>query len=115
MSVPMTTDADFATDVLASPLPVLVEFTADWCPPCHRIAPILEQINAENSDRLRVLALDVDTNPATTLEYQVLGMPTLALFVGGEVVTRFTGMRPKAAILRELEPHLAPATAAAKR
>lgn len=108
MSLTTTTDATFATDVLDSPGPVLVEFTADWCPPCHRLAPILDQIGTEQAERLRVVALDVDDNPETTLKYEILGMPTLALFIAGEVVTRFTGFRPKAAILRELEPHLAP-------
>jgi thioredoxin len=102
-----TTDATFAADVLASPLPVLVEFTAAWCPPCHMIAPVLAQIAADEAHRLRVLAMDVDVNPVTTLAYGVLGMPTLALFVGGEIVVRMVGARPRTAIMRELEPHLA--------
>lgn len=105
-SLTMTTDAAFADDVLASPLPVLVEFTADWCPPCRKVAPVLEQLSVEEESRMRIVALDVDHNPKTTLEYQVLGMPTFALFSGGEVVARFTGIRPKSAIMRELEPHL---------
>jgi thioredoxin 1 len=109
MSLPTTTDDDFATDVLASRLPVLVEFTAAWCPPCHAIAPVLENIAAENQGRLRVLALDVDTDPRTSARYGVLGMPTLSLFVGGQVVSQVTGARPKSAILRQIEPFLAPA------
>ncbi|THV30027.1 thioredoxin family protein [Glycomyces paridis] len=109
MSLNETTDAAFADDVLASTLPVLVEFTADWCPPCKTIAPVLEQIAETERDRLRVVALDVDTNPETTRKYQVMGMPTLALFVSGEVVTQVMGARPRSAILRELEPHLAQA------
>ena len=106
MSLNMTTDAAFADDVLASPLPVLVEFTAEWCPPCKKIAPVLAKLAEDESDRMRVVALDVDTNPETTLKYQVLGMPTLALFSGGEIVARFTGIRPRSAIMREIEPHL---------
>jgi len=106
MSLTMTTDAAFTDDVLASTVPVLVEFTADWCPPCRMVAPVLEQISADQKDRLRVLAIDVDTNPDTTLKYQVMGMPTLALFVNGEIVSRILGARSRAAILRELEPHL---------
>lgn len=102
-----TTDATFAQDVLASPLPVLVEFTASWCPPCHMIAPVLARIAEDEADRLRVLALDVDANPVTALAYDVLGMPTLALFVGGEIVVRMVGARPRSAVMRELEPHLA--------
>jgi len=106
MSLTMTTDAAFTDDVLASTVPVLVEFTADWCPPCRMVAPVLEQISADEKNRLRVLAIDVDTNPDTTLKYQVMGMPTLALFVNGEIVSRILGARSRTAILRELEPHL---------
>lgn len=106
MSLTETTDAAFADDVLASPLPVLVEFTASWCPPCRMIAPVLAQIAEDEKERLRVLAIDVDAHPVTTLKYNVLGMPTLMLFVRGEPVARMMGARPRAAILRELEPHL---------
>lgn len=113
MSLTMTTDATFAGDVLASPVPVLVEFTADWCPPCRMVAPVLEQIAADEKDRLRVVAIDVDANPDTTLKYQVMGMPTLALFVNGEIVYRILGARSRTAILRELEPHLTHVTPSA--
>jgi thioredoxin 1 len=109
MSLVTTTDAAFAADVLSSPTPVLVDFTADWCPPCRMIAPVLEQIASAETGRLRVVSLDVDANPATTLTYGVTGMPTLALFVHGEIVARIIGARPRAAIMRELDPHLAPA------
>lgn len=106
MPVPATTDASFAADVLNSPLPVLVEFTADWCPPCKMIAPVLDQIATDEADRMRIVSLDVDENPVTTRRYGVLGMPTLVLFVGGQVVSQTVGARPRAAILREIEPHL---------
>jgi thioredoxin 1 len=106
MSVPTTTDAAFAAEVLGADLPVLVEFTADWCPPCKMIAPVLAQIARDEDARLKVVALDVDQNPETTRHYGVLGMPTLALFVNGEVVSQTVGARPRAAILREIEPHL---------
>jgi thioredoxin 1 len=106
MSVPATTDATFAADVLAADRPVLVEFTADWCPPCKMIAPVLAQIAADEADRLKIVSLDVDQNPDITRRYAVLGMPTLALFVDGEVVSQTVGAKPRAAILRELEPHL---------
>lgn len=113
MSLTTTTDATFAQDVLASPLPVLVDFTAAWCPPCVMIAPVLDRIATDEADRLRIVSLDVDSNPIVTLEHEVLGMPTLALFVDGEVVARFMGARPRAAIMRELEPHLGPRVAPA--
>jgi thioredoxin 1 len=106
MSLNPTTDADFAQDVLASPLPVLVDFTAAWCPPCVMIAPVLERIAGDEADRLRVVSLDVDANPVTTSTYKVMGMPTLALFVDGEIVVQFMGAKPRAAILAQLEPHL---------
>ncbi|HEX2807160.1 MAG TPA: thioredoxin domain-containing protein [Kineosporiaceae bacterium] len=106
MSLVITSDAGFAHDVLASPTPVLVDFTADWCPPCRMIVPTLEKIADDERDRLRVVSIDVDANPATPVTYGVIGMPTLALFVDGEIVARIMGARPHAAIMRELEPHL---------
>jgi thioredoxin 1 len=107
MSLNYSTDANFADDVLSSTVPVLVDFTATWCPPCVMIKPVLERIAADEADRLRVVALDVDENPVVTARYEVLGMPTLALFVGGEVVARFMGAKPRTAILNIIEPHLA--------
>jgi thioredoxin 1 len=107
--LPTTSDATFRDDVLTSTVPVLVEFTATWCPPCRMIAPVLAQIAAEQAGRLRILALDVDENPSTTRQYGVMGMPTLALFVRGDVVTTVVGARPHAMIMQALEPHLAAA------
>lgn len=104
-----TTDATFAADVLASTTPVLVEFTATWCPPCRMIAPVLGRIAEEQAGRMGVLALDVDANPETTRRYGVMGMPTLGLFVRGELVTTVVGARPQAMIMQALEPHLAAA------
>ncbi|MGY1803082.1 thioredoxin family protein [Blastococcus sp. SYSU D00922] len=110
-TLPTTSDATFRDDVLASDVPVLVEFTATWCPPCRMIAPVLGRIAADLAGRLRVLAIDVDENPLTTRAHGVMGMPTMALFVGGEVVTTLTGARPQAVILKAVEPHLAAAAA----
>jgi thioredoxin 1 len=109
MSLNPTTDATFATDVLAQSTPVLVDFTADWCPPCKMVAPVLEQIADQQAGRLTVASLDVDENPLITMRYGVLSMPTLALFVNGEIVAQLVGARPQAMIMRELEPHLAAA------
>ncbi len=106
MSLRTTTDAGFTDDVLRAPMPVLVDFTATWCPPCVMLAPVLDRIADDEADRMAVVSLDVDTNPATAAAYQVLGMPTLALFKDGEVVARLMGAKPRSAILRELEPHL---------
>ena len=106
MSVPETTDATFAVDVLASSVPVLVEFTADWCGPCRMLAPVLDQILRDEAGRLAIVALDVDVNPEITRRYNVMSMPTLALFVNGEIVSQTVGARPRTAILREIEPFL---------
>jgi thioredoxin 1 len=105
-NLPTTTDATFASDVLSSPTPVLVDFTADWCPPCKMVAPTLERIAVEEAGRLRVVALDADTNPETVRAYQVMGMPTLALFVGGELVAQVVGARSQQALMKAFEPHL---------
>ena len=108
-TLPSTSDATFRDDVLVSETPVLVDFTADWCPPCKMIAPVLDRIAAENMGRLRVVALDVDANPETARRYNVLGMPTLALFVRGELVTTVVGAQPQQTIMKALEPYLAAA------
>jgi thioredoxin 1 len=110
MSLDITTDAAFAADVLASRTPVLVDFTADWCPPCHMVAPVLEQIATEEAGRLKVISIDVDENPVTASHYGIQSMPTLALFVDGQVVAQSVGAKPRVAIMRQLEPHLAPST-----
>jgi thioredoxin 1 len=96
------TDADFETEVIGAQLPVLVEFTADWCPPCRQMGPVLSALAAEERDRLKVVQLDVDTNPATTNAYKVLSMPTFMVFRNGEPVKAMVGARPKRRLLEEL-------------
>ncbi|MET9355674.1 MULTISPECIES: thioredoxin [Streptomyces] len=100
--MPEVTDADFAAEVIGSELPVLVEFTADWCPPCRQMAPVLSALAEEEGDRLRVVQLNVDQNPATTNAYKVLSMPTFMVFRGGEPVKSMVGSRPKRRLLEEL-------------
>lgn len=96
------TDADFEAEVIGSELPVLVEFTADWCPPCRQMAPVLRALAAEEGERLKVVQLDVDTNPETTNAYKVLSMPTFMVFQGGEPVKAMVGARAKRRLLEEL-------------
>lgn len=85
------TDADFEKEVIASPVPVLVEFTASWCPPCRMMLPVLTQLAAERAGALKVLTMDVESNPRTQSDYSVLAMPTLIGFRGGEPVTSLVG------------------------
>ncbi|MFC9703972.1 thioredoxin family protein [Streptomyces sp. NPDC056943] len=101
------TDADFATEVLAAELPVLVKFTAEWCGPCRQLKPVLGAIAAEEAARLRIVEIDVDRNPETTLKYGILGTPTLMVFHSGEPVKSLIGARPKRRLLQELEDVLA--------
>jgi thioredoxin 1 len=96
------TDADFAAEVLGADLPVLVQFTADWCGPCRQLAPVLRDIAFEEGDRLRIVQIDVDRNPETTVAYNVLSTPTLMVFDGGEPVRSMVGARPKRRLLEEL-------------
>ncbi len=100
--VPEVTDADFEQEVLKSELPVLVEYTADWCGPCRQLAPVLSEIAREEGERVKVVQLDVDRNPGTTTAYGVLSMPTLMVFKGGEPVWQVVGARPKRKLLAEL-------------
>lgn len=96
------TDEDFTAEVLRSDLPVLVEFTADWCPPCRQMGPVLRALATEEADRLKVVQLNVDSNPTTTNAYKVLSMPTFMVFRGGEPVRSMVGARPKRRLLEEL-------------
>ena len=95
-------DTSFAAEVLASSKPVLVDFWATWCGPCKMIAPVLEEIAAEQADALTVAKLDVDANPETARDFSVVSIPTLILFKDGQPVKRIVGTKGKAALLREL-------------
>lgn len=92
-AIAATTDATFATDVLQSTKPVLVDFWAAWCGPCKQIAPILEEIYAEYGDKIEIVKLDTDNNPQTTARYGVTGIPTMNLYLNGEVVKTIVGAR----------------------
>ncbi|MFA1546680.1 thioredoxin [Actinomadura chokoriensis] len=99
------TSGNFDELVLRAGRPVLVEFWADWCPPCKMIAPILDQIEAEHGDRLTVAKINGDENPDIVSRYGVMGFPTLNLYRDGEVVRQIVGAKPKRALLADLSGH----------
>ena len=101
-----TTDATFTEDVLNAPGPVLVDFWAPWCGPCLQVAPILEEIATEQ-DNLTIVKLNVDENPATAAKYGVVSIPTMNVYVNGEVADTIIGAKPKKALLSALADHLA--------
>ncbi len=93
--VQYVTEADFNEEVLQSPLPVLVDFTAVWCGPCKMIAPIIDQLHKEWEGKVKVVKCDADQNPNVLMQYGIMGIPTLILFKEGKVAERLTGYQPK--------------------
>jgi thioredoxin 1 len=96
------TDKTFAEEVLQSTTPVLVDFWADWCGPCHVIAPIVEALAREYDGQLTVMKLDVDANPRTASAYRVQSIPTLLVFKDGKPAERIVGAVPKKVIVDKL-------------
>jgi thioredoxin 1 len=100
MAQAITTDA-FETEVLQSESPVLVDFWAEWCGPCHAVAPVLQQI-ADERDDLRVVKVNIDEEPALAQRYGVMSIPTIVLFKGGEPAAAAIGAQPKLMLERSL-------------
>ena len=99
-------DSDFEAQVLGIDKPVLLDVWADWCGPCHQLAPLLDELAEEREGELRVAKLDVDHNPLVASQFQVSSIPTLLLFKNGEVTDRAIGALPKAALEQFLDRNL---------
>ncbi|MFC6081227.1 thioredoxin [Sphaerisporangium aureirubrum] len=99
------TSENFDEQVLAAEKPVLVDFWAEWCPPCRMIAPVLEEIEKEYGDRLTIAKLNGDDHPDIVARYGVMGFPTLNLYRDGQVVQQIVGAKPKRLLLADLDGH----------
>ena len=106
MATKAVTDQSFATDVLQSSTPVLVDFWAEWCGPCKMIAPALEEISVALGDKLQIVKINIDENPDTPGKYGVRGIPTMLLFKNGEPVATKVGAAPRSQIQQWIEAQL---------
>ena len=97
------TDDSFASEVLNSELPVLVDFWAEWCGPCKMVPPIVEELSNEYNGKVKVAKLDVDSNPQTATNYGIRGIPTLLMFKDGSAVDQIVGAVPKTQIAERLD------------
>jgi thioredoxin 1 len=100
------TDATFQQDVLGSDKTVVVDFWAEWCGPCKMVSPVLDEIAGEHADKITVAKLNIDENPQTARDYQIMSIPTMSVFSGGKLVKSIVGAKPKAALLSDLKDYL---------
>ena len=104
--VSYVTEQDFKDEVLSSSLPVLVDFTAVWCGPCKMVDPIIKQLAGEWDGKVKVVKCDADQNPNILMQFGIMGIPTIMLFKGGQMVERVTGYQPKDKLVGKMSPHL---------
>jgi thioredoxin 1 len=104
--IPKLDENLFETEVLKSSVPVMVEFTAVWCGPCKMLDPIVEELSKLWGDKVKVVKLDVNDNSNLAMQYGVMGVPTLILFVDGEAVQRLSGYQPKDRILSKFSSYI---------
>lgn len=97
------TESNFAQEVLQSSEPVLVDFWAPWCAPCRMIGPVIDELASEYRGAVKIGKVNIDDNPGPAQSYNVMNIPTLLLFKGGEVVERFVGVQPKAKLQKALD------------
>jgi thioredoxin 1 len=102
MSAKSVTTATFQADVLSSSKPVLVDFWAEWCGPCRMVSPILDEISTEHGEKLTIVKVNVDEEPALAQQYGITSIPALQVFHGGEVVKSIVGAKPKPQLLADL-------------
>ncbi len=103
MTTMHVTEATFAAEVLQSTTPVLVDFWAEWCGPCRAVAPILEEISTEYAGKIKIVKLNTDENSGIAIKYGITSIPTMNVFVGGQVVKTIVGAKPKPMLLKDLE------------
>jgi thioredoxin 1 len=106
MGAKVVTDATFVSDVLQSDKLVLVDFWAEWCGPCRKVSPVLEEIAGEMADQVTIVKVNIDENPETTRAYRVMSVPTLTIFKGGRPMQSVAGAKPKGELVRLIEAAL---------
>jgi thioredoxin 1 len=107
MSARAVTEANFDQEVINNEKTVMVDFWAEWCGPCRAVSPILDAIAAENSDKIDIVKLNVDDNPALAAKYMITSIPAMKVFQKGEVVKTIIGAKPKPALEADLADFLA--------